>query len=101
MTVLQAVHLVTRFSGITVVNDVSFEVRPDEVVGYLGAERSGQDHHDPDAHRITGPDERDTSRARLVGQLRELPAAVIDLKVPALLDCSGSGVDPLALLRRE
>jgi ABC-type dipeptide/oligopeptide/nickel transport system ATPase component len=40
--VLQAVHLVKRFSGITVVNDVSFEVRPAEVVGYLGPNGSGK-----------------------------------------------------------
>ena len=33
---LKAVHLVKRFSGVTVVNDVSFEVRAGEVVGLPG-----------------------------------------------------------------
>jgi ABC-2 type transport system ATP-binding protein len=39
---LQAVHLVRRFSGITVVDDVSFDLRPGEVVGYLGPNGSGK-----------------------------------------------------------
>jgi ABC-2 type transport system ATP-binding protein len=39
---LEVSHLVRRFSGITVVNDVSFVVRPGEVVGYLGPNGSGK-----------------------------------------------------------
>ena len=39
---LQAQHLVKRFYGVTVVNDVSFEVRHGEVVGYLGPNGSGK-----------------------------------------------------------
>src|SRR5262249_14941482 len=39
---LQAQHLFKRFYGVTVVNDVSFEVRPGEVVGYLGPNGSGK-----------------------------------------------------------
>src|SRR5215472_2989926 len=39
---LQAQHLVKRFFGITVVNDVSFDVRRGEVVGYLGPNGSGK-----------------------------------------------------------
>lgn len=39
---LEAVHLVKRFSGVTVVNDVSFTLRPGEVVGYLGPNGSGK-----------------------------------------------------------
>jgi len=39
---LQAQHLFKRFYGVTVVSDVSFEVRPGEVVGYLGPNGSGK-----------------------------------------------------------
>jgi len=39
---LEAHHLVKRFFGITVVNDVSFVVRPGEIVGYLGPNGSGK-----------------------------------------------------------
>ena len=39
---LEARHLVKRFHGITVVNDVSFAVHPGEVVGYLGPNGSGK-----------------------------------------------------------
>ena len=39
---LEARHLVKRFFGVTVVNDVSFDVRPGEVVGYLGPNGSGK-----------------------------------------------------------
>jgi ABC-2 type transport system ATP-binding protein len=39
---LEALHLTKRFFGITVVDDVSFVVRPGEVVGYLGPNGSGK-----------------------------------------------------------
>ncbi len=39
---LEARHLVKRFHGITVVDDVSFVVHPGEVVGYLGPNGSGK-----------------------------------------------------------
>ena len=39
---LEALHLVKRFFGISVLNDVSFVVRPGEVVGYLGPNGSGK-----------------------------------------------------------
>src|SRR3954470_17153408 len=39
---LEARHLVKRFFGAAVVNDVSFEVRAGEVVGYLGPNGSGK-----------------------------------------------------------
>src|ERR1051325_5128200 len=42
MPMLQAQNLVKRFFGITVVNDVSFDVGPGEIVGYLGPNGSGK-----------------------------------------------------------
>lgn len=39
---LEARHLVKRFHGVTVVNDVSFVVRPGQVLGYLGPNGSGK-----------------------------------------------------------
>jgi len=39
---LEVSHLVRRFSGVTVVGDVSFVVRPGEIVGYLGPNGSGK-----------------------------------------------------------
>ena len=39
---LEARHLVKRFHGIKVVDDVSFVVRPGEIVGYLGPNGSGK-----------------------------------------------------------
>jgi ABC-2 type transport system ATP-binding protein len=40
--VLEARHLSRRFLGVSVVHDVSFAVRPGEVVGYLGPNGSGK-----------------------------------------------------------
>src|SRR5215471_14309628 len=39
---LEARHLVKRFFGIAAVNNVSFEIRSGEVVGYLGPNGSGK-----------------------------------------------------------
>jgi ABC-2 type transport system ATP-binding protein len=39
---LEARHLVKRYFGVTVVDDVNFVVRPGEVVGYLGPNGSGK-----------------------------------------------------------
>ena len=39
---LEARHLVKRFSGVTAVADVSFVLRPGEIVGYLGPNGSGK-----------------------------------------------------------
>ncbi len=39
---LEAVHLTRRFSGMTVVGDVSFAIRPSEVLGYLGPNGAGK-----------------------------------------------------------
>lgn len=39
---LEARHLLKRFSGVTAVRDVSFTLRPGDVVGYLGPNGSGK-----------------------------------------------------------
>ena len=39
---LEAHHLVKRFHGVTVVDDVNFLVQPGEVIGYLGPNGSGK-----------------------------------------------------------
>lgn len=39
---LEAVHLLKRFSGVTAVRDVSFVLKPGDVVGYLGPNGSGK-----------------------------------------------------------
>jgi ABC-2 type transport system ATP-binding protein len=39
---LEACHLLKRFSGVTAVRDVSFRLRPGDVVGYLGPNGSGK-----------------------------------------------------------
>lgn len=120
---LEARHLAKRFFGVTVVDDVSFVVRPGEVVGYLGPNGSGKT---TTARMLTGlldtssghvlidgrdiQDDLVSFRRRLgyvpeepflypflsgreylelVGRLRELPAAVVDRKVPVLLELFG------------
>ena len=35
-------HITKRYGGVTAVNDVSFSVRPGEVLGYLGPNGSGK-----------------------------------------------------------
>jgi ABC-2 type transport system ATP-binding protein len=120
---IEVSHLVKRFSGITVVNDVSFQVRAGEVVGYLGPNGSGKT---TTARMLTGLLEPTSGHVRvdgedvqsdvmafrrrlgyvpeepqlypflsgrehleLVGRLRELPAAVLNSKIEALLDLFG------------
>src|SRR6516162_7185820 len=41
-SMLEARHLTKRFYGVTAVADVTFEVRPGQIVGYLGANGSGK-----------------------------------------------------------
>ncbi len=74
---LQARHLVKRFFGTAVVNDVSFEVRAGEVVGYLGPNGSG----------------KSTTAKMLTGLLETSSGAVF---------CNGQDIalDPIAFHRR-
>ncbi len=74
---LSAQRLVKRFHGVTAVNDVSFEVRAGEVVGYLGPNGSG----------------KSTTAKLLTGLLDTSSGAVL---------CDGQDVsrDPVAFRRR-
>ena len=48
-----AVNGVSKFFGeLAAVNDLSFSVNKGEVIGFLGAERFRQDHHDANAHIV-------------------------------------------------
>jgi ABC-2 type transport system ATP-binding protein len=121
--VLEARHLVKRFFGVTVVDDVSFSVRAGEVVGYLGPNGSGKtttakmliglvdtsagsvffDGHDisrdllafrrrlgyvpEEPHLYSFQSGREY--LELVGRLRELPGALLERKIGALLDLFG------------
>jgi ABC-2 type transport system ATP-binding protein len=75
--VLEARHLVKRFYGITVVDDVSFVVRPGEVVGYLGPNGSGK-----------------TTTGRLLTGLVEPSSGTV------LFDGREVSADPIAFRRR-
>jgi ABC-2 type transport system ATP-binding protein len=120
---LEARHLVKRFHGITVVDDVSFVVHPGEVVGYLGPNGSGKTttgrmltglvepssgsvffdgryvSDDPiEYRRRLGyvPEEPTLypflsarEQLRLLGRLRELPSALMERKMNALLELFG------------
>jgi ABC-2 type transport system ATP-binding protein len=122
---LEARHLVKRYFGVAAVDDVSFVVRPGEVVGYLGPNGSGKT---TTLRILTGlleptsggvqfdgrpiADDLVSYRRRLgyvpeepalypflsareylelVGRLRELPARLLDRKIPALLELFGIG----------
>jgi ABC-2 type transport system ATP-binding protein len=120
---LEAQHLAKRYHGVTVVHDVSFVVRPGEVIGYLGPNGSGKTttvkmltgllKPSSGVIRVDGADIGNDLigyRARLgyvpeepnlypflsgreylelVGQLRELPASLLERKIPALLELFG------------
>jgi ABC-2 type transport system ATP-binding protein len=75
--VLETRHLVKRFYGITVVDDVSFVVRPGEVVGYLGPNGSGK-----------------TTTGRLLTGLVEPSSGTV------LFDGREVSADPIAFRRR-
>jgi ABC-2 type transport system ATP-binding protein len=74
---LEARHLVKRFYGITVVDDVSFVVKPGEVVGYLGPNGSGK-----------------TTTGRMLTGLMEPSSGAV------LLDGGNVAADPVAYRRR-
>ena len=74
---LEARHLVKRFHGIKVVDDVSFVVRPGEVVGYLGPNGSGK-----------------TTTGRMMTGLMEPSAGAV------LFDGRNIADDPVAYRRR-
>ena len=120
---LEARHLVKRFHGITVVDDVSFVVHPGEVVGYLGPNGSGKTTTGRMLTGLVEPssgsvlfDGRNVSddpieyrrrlgyvpeeptlypflsareQLRLLGRLRELPPALMEKKINALLGLFG------------
>src|SRR2546425_13207096 len=75
--VLEARHLVKRFFGVAVVNDVSFEVRAGEVVGYLGPNGSGK-----------------STTAKMLTGLLETSAGTV------LFDGQDIALDPVAFHRR-
>jgi ABC-2 type transport system ATP-binding protein len=62
---LEAQHLVKRFFGVTVVDDVSFIVRPGEIVGYLGPNGSGKS---TTAKMLTGLVETSAGTVRFDGR---------------------------------
>jgi len=64
---LEARHLVKRFFGVTVVSDVSFEIKSGEVVGYLGPNGSGKS---TTAKLITG--QLDTSEGAILFQNQDI-----------------------------
>ena|SRR5262249_39122388 len=116
---LEARHLVKRFFGVTVIDDVNFLVRSGETVGYLGPNGSGKTTTgrmltgllEPTGGTILfeGRDINDDlvgfrrrlgyvpeephlypflsgrEYLELVGRLREIPATLLDRKIPALL----------------
>jgi ABC-2 type transport system ATP-binding protein len=120
---LEARHLVKRFHGITVVDDVSFVVHPGEVVGYLGPNGSGKTttgrmltglvepsggsvifdgrnvSDDPIEYRrrlgyvpeepTLDPVLSAREQLRLLGRFRELPPALMERKLSALLELFG------------
>ena len=74
---LEARHLVKRFFGTAVVNDVSFDVRAGEVIGYLGLNGSG----------------KSTTAKMLTGLVEPSAGAV-------LFDGQDIALDPVAFRRR-
>ena len=54
-----------RTRDVQAVAEVSFTVEPGEIVGFLGPNGAGQDHHAEDAGRAAAPDQRHRRRPRL------------------------------------
>ena len=102
---LEADHLVKRFFGITVVDDVSFVVRPKMCTGLLDtssgsvrfrgkkidddliAYRKRLGYVPEEPHLYTFQSGREY--LELVGRLRDLPSDVLDRKIDTLLDLFG------------
>ena len=123
MAELRARQLTKRFSGIAVVKDVDFAIRPGEIVGYLGPNGSGKTttarmlagllvpssgrveydgrdvHLDPIAFRrelgfiqeeaFLYPFLSGREYLELIGRLREMPEALLTLKINRFLDLFG------------
>lgn len=123
MAELRARQLTKRFSGIAVVKDVDFAIRPGEIVGYLGPNGSGKTttarmlagllvpssgrveydgrdvHLDPIAFRqelgfiqeeaFLYPFLSGREYLELIGRLREMPEALLTLKINRFLELFG------------
>ena len=90
-------HVTKRYGAKCAVNDISFTINKGEVLGFLGAQRCGQEHHDEHDYRLyfrqrgTDPDRRNgypgaaARGKRRIGYLPELPPLYMDMTVEEYL----------------
>ena len=52
---VKVTHLTKLYAQQRAVDDVSFEAHSGEVLGFLGPNGAGQDHHDEDHHWLPAP----------------------------------------------